>query len=130
MTAEDYLAWIKSLITLCPVVTNFDILREDTQGDKGLWRYRLTLQDRSFMEMFEFFEIASGQVNVIKYSFHWQGEGGKLIKRWDNAAHHPEIETYPHHVHDGSEDLVFAHQPVGFEAILQIVSELIGSSTG
>ncbi len=30
------------------------------------------------------------------YSFHWQDEEGKLIARWDNAAHHPEIRTYPH----------------------------------
>jgi hypothetical protein len=128
MSAEDYLAWIKSLIALCPVVTELNILREDTQGNKGLWRYRLTLHDRSLMEMFEFFEIESDRVTVIKYSFHWQEEDGKLIKRWDNAAHHPEIETYPDHVHDGSEDLVFAYQPVGFEEILQIVSELISSS--
>ncbi len=128
MTAEDYLAWIKSLIALCPVVTNFDILREETQGNKGLWRYRLTLQDRSFIEMFEFFEIELEQTRVIKYSFHWQQDDGQLIKRWDNAAHHPEIDTYPHHLHNGSEDLVFTYQPVGVEGILQIVSEFISSS--
>lgn len=33
------------------------------------------------------------------YSFHWQDEEGKLIARWDNAPHHPGIETYPHHIH-------------------------------
>ena len=57
MGAEDYLALIKSLILLCPVVVEFNILREDAQGDRGVWRYRLTLQDKSFVEMFEFFEI-------------------------------------------------------------------------
>ena len=44
MNAEDYLALIKSLIALCPDVISFSILREDAQGDKGLWRYRLTLK--------------------------------------------------------------------------------------
>jgi hypothetical protein len=33
------------------------------------------------------------------YSFHWQDEEGELIIRWDNAPHHQEIETYPHHKH-------------------------------
>ena len=126
MGAEDYLALIKSLILLCPVVVEFNILREDAQGDRGVWRYRLTLQDKSFVEMFEFFEIQSDRVKVIKYSFHWQKDNGQLIKRWDNAAHHPEIETYPHHLHDGAEDVVFTYQPVSFEEILQIISEQVG----
>ncbi len=47
MSAEDYLAFIKSLIALCPDVNSFSILREDAQGDKGLWRYRLILKDSS-----------------------------------------------------------------------------------
>jgi hypothetical protein len=126
MGAEDYLALIKSLIALCPVVVEFNILREDAQGDRGLWRYRLTLQDKSFVEMFEFFEIQSDRVKVIKYSFHWQKDNGQLIKRWDNAAHHPEIVTYPHHLHDGTEDVVFAYEPVSFEEVLQINSEQVG----
>ena len=128
MSAEDYLALIKSLIALCPVVTGFSIIREDAQGGKGLWRYRLTLKDGSLLEMFEFFEIQSGQVKAIKYSFHWQRDDGQIIKRWDNAAHHPEIETYPHHLHDGAEDLVFAYQPVSFEEILQVISDAINFS--
>ena len=122
MIAEDYLALIKSLIALCPAVKSFSILREDAQGDKGLWRYRLTLQDDSLLEMFEFFEIQSDMVEVIKYSFHWQSDDGKFIKRWDNAAHHPEIETYPHHLHEGAEDFVLPYQPVKFEEILQIIT--------
>jgi hypothetical protein len=40
------------------------------------------------------------------YSFHWQKENGELITRWDNATHHQEIRTFPHHVHtkDGIKD--------------------------
>lgn len=33
------------------------------------------------------------------YSFHWQKETGELIIRWDNAPHHQEIKTFPHHMH-------------------------------
>jgi Family of unknown function (DUF6516) len=128
INAEDYLALIKSLIALCPEVIGFTILREEVQVTKGLWRYRLTLKDRSFLEMFEFFEVQSEQVKIIKYSFHWQKDDRQLIKRWDNAAHHPEIETYPHHLHNGAEDSVFPYQPVGVEEILKIVSEQINSS--
>jgi hypothetical protein len=30
-----------------------------------------------------------------EYAFHWQEGSGRLIARWDNAAHWPEIETFP-----------------------------------
>lgn len=33
------------------------------------------------------------------YAFHWQKEDGELIIRWDNAPHHQELSTYPHHKH-------------------------------
>jgi len=33
------------------------------------------------------------------YSFHWQKESGELIMRWDNAPHHQDNRTFPHHVH-------------------------------
>ena len=26
-----------------------------------------------------------------------------MIKRWDNAKHHPEIKTFPFHMHPGEE---------------------------
>ncbi|VVB94129.1 Uncharacterised protein [uncultured archaeon] len=38
------------------------------------------------------------------YSFHWEQRAVRgLIHRWDNAPDHPEIETFPHHFHDGKE---------------------------
>jgi hypothetical protein len=83
--ADDYLAWIKSIITLCPEVVNLTIIREESQIDRGLWRYRVMLKDSSLLEMFEFFKIELDKVEIIKYSFHSQKENGEFIKRWDNA---------------------------------------------
>jgi hypothetical protein len=128
INADYYVAWIKSVIALCSVVTDLTIIGEETQFNKGLWRYRLTLTNKSLLEMFEFFSIESGQVNVVKYSYHWQQEDGQLIKRWDNAAHHLEIITYPHHVHDGSEDFVVDYKPLDIQEILKIVAERILSN--
>ena len=36
-----------------------------------------------------------------EYSYHWQTIDGKLIIRWDNAPHHKNTRTYPHHKHVG-----------------------------
>ena len=68
-----------------------------------MFRYRLTLHGGDLFEMFERFQVVEGRVRVIKYAFHWQEAAGQLRKRWDNAAHHPEVSTHPHHAHDGAE---------------------------
>ena len=34
-----------------------------------------------------------------KYSYHWQDKSGCLLSRWDNAPHHREVLSYPHHRH-------------------------------
>ncbi|MDP3106229.1 MAG: DUF6516 family protein [Candidatus Methanoperedens sp.] len=41
------------------------------------------------------------------YSYHWEQRAQRgLIHRWDNAPDHPEIESFPHHFHDGEESKV------------------------
>jgi hypothetical protein len=48
-----------------------------------------------------------------------------LIKRWDNARHHPEIDTFPHHLHDGSDENVIPHQEMnGLEIVRMVVEEI------
>ena len=38
------------------------------------------------------------------YSYHWEQRAQRgLIHRWDNAPDHPEIESFPHHFHDGED---------------------------
>ena len=38
--------------------------------------------------------------------------------RWDNATHHPEVETYPSHVHLGSENVVQPCEPIDMKGVL------------
>jgi len=119
--ATDYLAYIKALIVVNPQVLRLNVVREEAQGDRGLLRYRLTLRG-SLLEIFELFQTVEGEVKVTKYSFHWQDMAGKLLKRWDNAAHHRELSTSPHHVHDGKEENVRPHESVSAEEVLAFVT--------
>ncbi len=41
------------------------------------------------------------------YSYHWEQRAQRgLVHRWDNAPDHPEIDSFPHHFHDGEENNV------------------------
>jgi len=122
MTAAEYLAEVKSMIIGSPQIIDLTVLREMLEGDElGLYRYRLSLQDESLLEMFERFEVQANQIVITKYSFHWQNSDGTLRQRWDNARHHPELPTYPHHVHDQAETAVKAHPAVTAKDILAFI---------
>ena len=69
--AADYLASIKALVALNPQVVHWVVVREESQGNRGLFRYRLTLRDGSLLEVFESFHVMEEKLQVAKYSFHW-----------------------------------------------------------
>lgn len=120
--AADYLAHIKALIALNTQAVHWTVVREEAQGDLGLFRYRLTLRDGGLLELIEHFQIVEERLQVTKYSFHWQSADGQLCKRWDNAAHHPGVPTHPHHVHDSTEANVLPHEPISAEEVLAIIA--------
>ncbi len=72
----------------------------DTGFEKiALFRYRLWLQDGSMIEIRKRIVESGGKLEITRYRYHGQDSSGKLIKRCDNAPHHPEIVTFPDYVH-------------------------------
>lgn len=123
--AAAYLVHIKAQIIANPQIVHWVAVREEAQGDMGLFRYRLTLHNGDLLEMFAHFRIVEEEVQVTKYSFHWQDANGQLRKRWDNATHHPGLSTYPYHIHDGSEQNVLPHEQISAEEVLAIISSKV-----
>lgn len=64
-----------------------------------------------------------GGMAMTMYRHHWQDSSGRVIKRWDNAPHHPELDTFPHHLHEG--DQVVSHLALnGLEALQRILAQI------
>lgn len=120
--AADYLDEIKSLLISLGFVADFEMLREETLGMTGMYRLRAKLDGGSVLEMFEYFQVLDDRkTRVEKYSFHWQTGDGVLIRRWDNAPHHPEIPSFPNHVHHGGNGSVSQSVPVSGVQILKLL---------
>lgn len=66
---------------------------------RGNLRIRLRFTDNSLLEISEAIQITGNTFQRISYRYHYQSSVGELIFRYDNAPHHPEIKTYPHHKH-------------------------------
>ncbi|MBI3798407.1 MAG: hypothetical protein HY268_15770 [Deltaproteobacteria bacterium] len=105
---EEYLRQIDELLSASPAVNDVEVIRRtlrDTEWEQVLhYRYRVFLTDGSLVEMSERLVERRGIVTTTKYRYHWQDGKGQLIKRWDNAPHHPTIGTFPDHLHDGAEN--------------------------
>jgi hypothetical protein len=98
----SYKKWVESVrIIECDIT-------ENDQKHVLIYRLRVEMKDGDLLEVMEriCFSKKDGQINTTKYSFHWQNADRKLIRRWDNAPHHPEIQTHPYHVHENNEDNV------------------------
>jgi hypothetical protein len=118
----DYVAHLKALIALNPQVVHWAIVREEIEDELGLFRYRLALWDGGLLEMFERFQVVGEQLSVSRYSFHWLRADGQLHKRWDNAAHRPELSTCPCHIHQDAGANVLPHSPIHAEEVLTLVA--------
>jgi len=94
------------LLTLSPIVESFTVVKKrETEGD-GFFRAKAVITDGSLLEISMYWQLTEDDVRLVAYRFHWQDEKSKLIKRWDNAKHHPEINTFPFHMHAGEEKKV------------------------
>lgn len=98
---------------------------EDATGSIGLIRCRLVLINDDLLELVERVEVQATGVVITKYRHHWQDSDGHLVKRWDNAPHHPDVTSFPHHLHDGAEEHVVEHPPVQGLQILHVVLQSV-----
>ena len=101
---QDCFDAIETRLIASPIVAAFDVIRREVTHTDGKIRIRATLTDGGLLELFEYVVEDQGQLNLQKYSFHWQDAKGELVQRWDNVNHYPDLPNAPHHVHqaDGS----------------------------
>jgi len=115
---------IEARLLQSPVVVSYRILRREIALVDGKLRIQATLSDKSIIELFEYVVEVNAQVRLVKYSFHWQDAQSKLRRRWDNAPHHLELTSAPHHVHNPDGTVQSVEE---VPDIFQVITEIAGS---
>lgn len=64
---------------------------------------------------------------VSQYSYYWLDDENKLIIGWDNAPHHSEISTYPHHKHIQHQTRVYISNENSLKVVLEFIKQRISS---
>lgn len=62
------------------------------------------------------------------YAYHYQDANARLIFRYDNAPHHRQVSTFPHHKHTTAG--VTEAQPPHLVDVLREVDEFLYRHTG
>jgi hypothetical protein len=99
-TLHNYLARIEAIIYSRQEITVQDLCFEPVSTTGAYIEDRLIFYDGSFLEIEEVLCLSDRRMEKVRYSYHYQ-KGNCLIFRYDNAPHHPELPTFPHHKHVG-----------------------------
>lgn len=95
----DYFDAVEARLIESPAIHSYAVVRREVSWADGKLRVKAILDYDDTLELFLFMIDTDAQVWQSKYSFHWQDAQGCLMKRWDNAPHHPGLDNAPHHVH-------------------------------
>jgi hypothetical protein len=121
-----YFDSIRQTLILDELVESFKVLREMTGNNDGFIRVKCRLADGSILEFAEYAQIEAGRISRQTYSYHWQTRKGVLLKRWDNAPHHPEIATFPDHLHKG--DVITESKPMTLALVLIAIGNTLSGA--
>lgn len=106
-------------------VESINLRENEPVKDEGRFSARVSFYDESSLETHEKVALEDGVIVKDRYSYHYQKPDNSLIFRYDNAPHHPEIKTHPHHKHVGSDQNVIAAQPPDLSDVLNEIDKII-----
>ena len=126
MNVAEYFESVKERILTDSFVLDLKILKQVDRSNNGHLPARITFSDNSILEFSEFIDQSTNdEVRLVTYSYHWSDEHDNLIRRWDNALHYPNLDNFPHHIHNGETDKVTSGKPINiFEVLDEIVLSL------
>ncbi len=95
---ERYLNSIEHFLNTIPYKLLSRVEVEDRGGVVFKIKGFVIFKNNSELHFKEYF-IKKVNLEKIGYSYHYQNKQKEIIFRYDNAEHHHEIRTFPHHKH-------------------------------
>ena len=90
---------IENAIRHSALVVTYDLVKVQLSSSTGYIERQVTFINNSRFVFFEFLRQPTAEVECEKYRYHFMNSDDQLFFRYDNAPHHPEIATFPHHKH-------------------------------
>ena len=97
---RKFVAEIEKTIDSSSIVLFSNIEKYFGPGEETVYlKGHLTIIDSSILEIALFATESRETLSIDKYRLNYMNSAGQMLFRYDNAPHHPEIDTHPHHKH-------------------------------
>ena len=105
MNAREYYLSVQAAIHAAPHVVRSEMRFEEIDVAECYIRGTLYLLGDLELHIAEYV-LTEPTIRRVKYRYHLQTAADKvLVRRWDKVAHHPQIDTLPHHRHDRTDEV-------------------------
>jgi hypothetical protein len=92
---SEYFKEIELRLKNTEIITDKSVDLREFSATEGMLRGRLLFIDGSMLEFMEYLQ----EETRLKYRFHLMDKQGDIVFRYDNAPHHKDVSTFPHHKH-------------------------------
>ncbi|MBM4137377.1 MAG: hypothetical protein FJ241_11175 [Nitrospira sp.] len=123
MLIEQYFGEIEHDINSCPFIHSYNLVKDKRSLHIGFIEGSIRFIDNSTLYFMEFVDV-SEKVEKYKYSYHHEDDNSVMIFRYDMAPHFRDIETFPHHKHEGNKKVIASKEP-SLKEILYEIEKLI-----
>lgn len=121
---ETYFRHINELIAHTPIVGASSVTYDKRSPYIGFIRASLYFVDGTVLHFREFVNVQQGSERYM-YVYQYQRADGTLIFRYDNTPHFPDLPSFPHHKHQGSEVNVMTATPPDLGSVLAEIHSLM-----
>ncbi|MDO9129645.1 MAG: DUF6516 family protein [Anaerolineales bacterium] len=94
---EDYFLTIEKVLQDFPTIRSRALAQKVYNHHQGYHSGKIVFENGYSLEFIEV--VDTEQQEKVKYRYHYMDEKQALIFRYDNAPHHKEVKTFPHHKH-------------------------------
>lgn len=117
---EAYFEHIEHILQEFPTISSSFITKKFYNAKQGYLTGSITFENGYRLE---FIEVKDIDVNAkIKYRYQYMNECNDIVFRYDNAPHHRNISTFPHHKHIQGE-IIASSEPTLFDVLLEIAQQ-------
>jgi len=114
---KTYFLQIEHIVQEFPNIRSLSLRKKIYNAKQGYIGGSVIFEDGYRLDFMEVRDTDA--ICKVKYRYQYMNEEQSLIFRYDNAPHHPDITTFPHHKHDGNE-IKASDEPTLYDVLLEI----------
>ena len=114
---ESYFAQVEQVLQAFPSIRSYTLKKKVYNSKQGYIGGSIIFENRHRLDFVQVKDLET--TGKIKYRYQYMDENQAMVFRYDNAPHHKEIQTSPHHKHTLS-DVEKSVEPTLHDVLLEI----------